>query len=184
MIIPYKGKFPRLAPGVFVAENATIIGDVEIGECSSVWPGAVIRGDMQPVRIGDRVSVQDNSVLHVSLNYSPLVLGSDITIGHRSILHGCKVGNLCLIGMGSIVMDDCEIGDGCIVAAGSVLTHGTIVPPRTLVMGIPAKPKRETTEQDLQMVRDGVEDYCKLAREYREYSVNPYLIKERFNGKK
>ena len=177
MIVSYQGKFPRLAKDVFVANTATITGDVEIGSGSSVWFSAVIRGDMNYIRIGEKVSVQDNCVLHVDSKLSPLILGNEITVGHRSVLHGCKVGNLCLIGMGSIIMDGTEVGDGCIIAAGSVVIANTKIPPRTLVMGIPAKPKREVNDDDLKMIKEGVEAYYRLADNYRQYTINPYSIK-------
>ncbi len=183
MILAFGGKFPKLDPGVFVAGSATITGDVEIGAGSSVWFGAVIRGDLNYARIGERVSVQDNCVLHIDKVKSPLLIANEVTIGHRAVLHGCRVGNLCLIGMGAVVMDDVKVGDGCIIAAGSVVAPGTEIPARTLVMGIPAKPKREIGEDDLKMIKAGVEEYYHLSRGYLVYSINPYALKEVGNGK-
>lgn len=182
MILEYQGKFPKLAPSVFVANTATISGDVEIGAGSSVWFGAVIRGDFKSIRIGEKVSVQDNCVLHVDKIRSPIIIGNEVTIGHRAILHGCQVGNLCLIGMGAIVMDDVKIGDGCIIAAGSLVPAGTEIPSRTLVMGVPAKPRRETTEDDLKMIKSGVEEYFYLSRNYLHKSINPYSLKGEQNA--
>ncbi len=184
MILAYQGKFPKLDPSVFVANTATIAGDVEIGAGSSAWFGAVMRGDFKYIRIGEKVSVQDNCVLHVDKVRSPMIIGNEVTIGHRAVLHGCKIGNLCLIGMGAIVMDDATIGDHCIIAAGSLVSPGTEIPPRTLVMGIPAKPKREITEDDLKMIKAGVDEYYHLSRNYLIHSINPYSLKEVADGKK
>jgi len=183
MILAYQGKFPKLDPSVFVANTATITGEVEIGAGSSVWFGAVIRGDFQPIRIGERVSVQDNCVLHVDRVRSPLMIGNEVTIGHGAVLHGCQIGNLCLIGMGSVVMDDVKIGQGCIIAAGSVVAPGTEIPARTLAMGIPAQAKREIIDDDLKMIQAGVDEYYQLSRGYLVYSINPYLLKEVGNAK-
>jgi carbonic anhydrase/acetyltransferase-like protein (isoleucine patch superfamily) len=184
MILEYQGKFPKLDPSVFVANTATIVGDVEIGYGSSVWFGAVIRGDFKQIRIGEKVSIQDNCVLHIDRVRSPIVIGNEVTVGHRAVLHGCKIGNLCLIGMGSVVMDDVKIGDECIIAGGSLVPPGTEIPARTLVMGIPAKPRREITEEDLKMIKAGVEEYYHLSRNYLLHSINPYSLKEVLDGKK
>lgn len=166
MILPYRDKMPKVAKDVFVAEGAKIIGDVEIGEGSSVWFNAVLRGDVFWVKVGKKTSIQDLSVLHVTKDTYPCVVGDCVTVGHRAILHGCKVGDYCLVGMGAIILDDAEIGERCIVGAGSVVAPGTKVPPRSLALGVPAKVKRELTAQELEMLEESAESYYTLSREY------------------
>lgn len=166
MILPYKDKMPRVAEDVFVAEGAKIIGDVEIGEGSSIWFNAVLRGDVFWVRVGKKTSIQDLCVLHVTKDTYPCVVGDCVTVGHRVVLHGCKVGDYCLVGMGAVILDDAEIGERCIVGAGSVVAPGTKVPPRSLVLGVPAKVKRELTEAELKMLEESAESYYTLSREY------------------
>ena len=138
MIVTYKGKTPALDGSVFLAENATVIGDVQIGEDSSVWFGAVIRGDNEPIVVGRRTSVQDNATLHCDPGH-PLTIGDDVTVGHNAIVHGCTVGNGALIGMGAVVLDDAVVGEYAIVGAGAVVTAGTQIPPYSLAVGAPAK---------------------------------------------
>jgi len=166
MIITWKGKTPKLGADVLVADGAYIIGDVEIGDESSVWFNAVIRGDVNSIRIGDRTSIQDGVVCHCTTALYPLTIGSDITIGHRAVLHGCKIRDGALIGMGAVVMDDAEVGERSMVGAGSVVSPGTVIPPQTLVVGAPAKPKRPLTEAELSGLENGVEHYVKLAQSY------------------
>lgn len=178
MILSFHDKFPQLAPGVFVAHNASIIGAVEIAAGSSVWFGAVIRGDLNTIKIGEKVSIQDNCVLHIDKDRSPLTIGNQVTVGHRAVLHGCSVGSVCLIGMGAVILDDVRIGDQCIIGAGSVVAPGTQVPPRTLMVGVPARPTRELTEDDIRIINSGVEDYFLLSRAYLPLGINPYAVKE------
>lgn len=173
MILKYRDKFPKIHPTVFVADTATIVGDVEIGEGSSVWYGASIRGDFNWIKIGKKTSVQDCCVLHCD-KLSTLFIGDEVTIGHRAVLHGCHIGNRCLIGMGSIILDNVKIGDDALIGAGSVVTSGTVVPPRTMMIGAPAKPKRELTEEELLIFKANMEAYYELSREYLVYSINPY----------
>ncbi|UCF79375.1 MAG: gamma carbonic anhydrase family protein [Candidatus Eiseniibacteriota bacterium] len=168
MIGSYKGKTPRLGKGVFVAPNATVIGDVSIGDFSSIWFGAVVRGDDHFVRIGQYTNVQDGCVLHVTVDRFPLVIGDGVTIGHGCILHGSRLGNNCLIGMGAVIMDGAEIGEGCIVASGSVVLQGTRIEPGTLVAGIPAVKKKEVGEGALAEIRKSAAEYAELASWYRE----------------
>ncbi|MFO0666425.1 MAG: gamma carbonic anhydrase family protein [Polyangiaceae bacterium] len=159
----FQGKTPKLGKNVFIAPSAHVIGDVEIGDDSSVWFSAVIRGDMYPIRIGSRVNVQDGAVVHVTGGISDTVVGDDVTIGHLALVHGCHVGKRCLIGMGSIILDNANIGDECIIAAGSLVPPRMQIPHKSFVKGSPAKVFRETTETDLMQVDGGV-----LA--YREYA--------------
>jgi len=166
MISKFEDKFPDMHPSVFVAENAAVIGDVEIGEDSSIWFGSVVRGDVNYIRIGARTNIQDNSVIHVSGGTHPTVLGDEITVGHRVLLHGCTVENRCLIGMGAILMDGVHVGEECLVGAGSLLTPGTIVPPRSLVIGSPARVKRELTHEEIAFLDRSWRNYTELKLRY------------------
>ena len=166
MISKFEDKFPDMHPSVFVAENAAVIGDVEIGEDSSIWFGSVVRGDVNYIRIGARTNIQDNCVIHVSGGTHPTVLGSEITVGHRVLLHGCTVDDRCLIGMGAILMDGVHVGEECLVGAGSLLTPGTIVPPRSLVIGSPARVKRELTHEEIAFLDRSWRNYTELKLRY------------------
>ena len=142
MNIPYKGVWPRLHPSVFVAEGAMIVGDVEIGEQSSVWFNAVVRGDIFPIKIGKRTNIQDGCVLHVRVGMS-VTVGDEVTFGHGVMAHGCEIGDLCLLGIGCVILDGANIGRGSVIAAGAVVPPGMIVPPYSLVMGVPGKVVKE-----------------------------------------
>ena len=137
-MISFANREPKIAADVFVADTASVIGDVEIGSGSSVWFGAVVRADNNTIRIGENVNVQDGAIIHEDHD-APVVIGNDVTIGHAAIVHGCTVGDRVLIGMGAILMNDCKIGNDCVIAAGALITSGTQVPDRSLVMGAPAK---------------------------------------------
>lgn len=165
-VYPYGDLWPRVAEDVFIAPHATVAGDVELGPGASVWFGTVIRGDVFPIRIGARTNVQDNSVIHVTTDKHATVVGEDVTIGHRAILHGCTVENLCLIGMGAIVMDRAVIGAGSMVAAGALVTEGTIVPPGSLVIGAPARVKRPLTDEERNHLAYSAAHYVDVARIY------------------
>lgn len=141
MLIPYQGKMPNVHDSVFVADGAKIIGDVEIGKESSVWFNTVIRGDVHFIRIGERTNIQNNCVLHVTHEKFPLQIGSNITVGHGAIVHGATVGDHCLIGMGSRILDNAKLGAFCLVAAGAVVLEGSDVPEGMLVAGVPARVK-------------------------------------------
>jgi carbonic anhydrase/acetyltransferase-like protein (isoleucine patch superfamily) len=167
----HKGVRPTLGKDVFIAPNATVIGDVHLGDESSVWFGAVLRGDVFPIRFGTRTNVQDGSVVHVTGGQAATTVGDDVTIGHMVLLHGCTVGNRCLIGMGSIVLDGAEIGDECLIGAGSLIAPRTKIPPRSMVMGRPGKVVRPLSEKDLAMVREAGVLYVGYARTFRSDSV-------------
>ncbi|MBV6495855.1 MAG: gamma carbonic anhydrase family protein [Acidobacteria bacterium ACB1] len=166
MIAKFEDKLPVVHPSVFIANSAEVIGDVEIGEDSSIWFGSVVRGDMNYIRIGARTNIQDNCVIHVSGGTHPTVLGDEITVGHRVLLHGCTVDDRCLIGMGAILMDGVHVGEECLVGAGSLLTPGTIVPPRSLVIGSPARVKRELTEDEIEFLDRSWRNYTELKLRY------------------
>jgi len=151
---------------VFVAPTATVVGDVVLGEGSSVWYGAVLRGDVGSIRIGQRTNIQDLCVLHLTGGGPPIVLGDEVTVGHRAILHGVTVEDRCLIGMGSILLDGCVIGEETLVAAGSIVLEGTRVPPRSFLAGVPAKVKGPIPDAVHARLRESAEGYVRLAREH------------------
>jgi carbonic anhydrase/acetyltransferase-like protein (isoleucine patch superfamily) len=167
MIRPFGGKVPRLADGVFVAPSADVIGDVVIGERSTIWYGAVLRGDVESIRVGADTSIQDNTVIHVDSSGFATVVGDRVTVGHSVVLHGCTVGDDALIGIGAIVLNGAEVGQGAMIGAGSLVTPGTKVPPGMLALGSPARVKRPLTEEEKRHIRLGVERYVKLGREHR-----------------
>jgi len=162
----FRGTTPTLGTGVFVADNAAIIGDVVIGDDSSIWYSTTIRGDVMPIRIGARTSIQDNAVVHVTSDFSGTDIGSDCTVGHSAIIHACTVEDFCLIGMGSILLDGVRIGTGSLVGAGALVTPGTIIPPGSLVIGSPAKVKRPLHDKEREQIRYGAMHYVELARAY------------------
>lgn len=157
MLRPYRGVLPRIHPTAFVDDSAQVIGDVTVGEESSVWISAVVRGDVHWIRIGRRSNIQDGTVIHVMNQTHPTTIGDNVTVGHAAILHGCTIEDQCLIGMGAIVLNGAHIGTGSIIAAGTLVVEGTKVPPRSLVMGSPGKVKRQLTDAevaDIQMYAD------------------------------
>ena len=167
MLKPYMGKLPTVAKSAFVEESAQVIGDVEIGEDSSVWFNAVVRGDVNYIRIGDRTNIQDASVVHVTYKTHPTVIEDDVTIGHSVTIHGCTVRSRTLIGMGAVILDGATIESDCIIAAGALVTEGKKIPSGSLAIGAPAKPVRELTEEERAML-------LKSARNYIDYK-NSYL---------
>jgi gamma-carbonic anhydrase len=166
-IFELNGVRPTFGRNVFIAPNATVIGDVALGDESSAWFNVVIRGDVFPIRFGARTNIQDGSVVHITGGKSATTVGDDVTIGHMVLLHGCTVGNRTLIGMGSIVLDDAVIGDDCILGAGSLVPPRAVIPPRTLAIGRPAKIIRQLTDQDLAMVKEAGALYVQYARTFR-----------------
>lgn len=166
MIRSFKGFTPRVPPSCFIEDTAVVIGDVVMGEECSVWFNAVIRGDVNYIRIGDRTNVQDLCMLHVTHETHPLLIGNDVTVGHSVVLHGCTIRDRVLVGMGSIIMDGAVIGEDSVVGAGALVVEGTIVPPRSLILGSPAKVKRPVTEQELAWLKQSAENYVTYARQY------------------
>ena len=167
MIRPFGGKTPLLGEGAFVAETASVIGDVIIGARSSIWYGAVLRGDVEKIRIGDETSIQDNTVIHVDSSGYSTEVGNRVTVGHGVVLHGCRIGDRALIGIGSIVLNGAEVGDESMIGAGSLVTPGTKIPPGVLAIGSPARVKRPLTDEEKRHVQEGVENYIRLCREHR-----------------
>jgi carbonic anhydrase/acetyltransferase-like protein (isoleucine patch superfamily) len=145
-----------------------VIGRVEIGEESSVWFGAVLRGDVNSIRIGRRSNIQDNCTIHVDEGAHPTTIEDEVTVGHNAILHGCKIQSRVLIGMGAIILDGAEIGEDCIVGAGALVLEGAVIPPGTLALGLPAKKFRPLTDQEVEMIRGSAAHYVKQAKEWRE----------------
>lgn len=166
MIHPYLDKTPIIHSTVFLAEGSQIIGDVEIGEQSSVWFNAVIRGDVNYIRIGARTNIQDGCILHVSRKTYPLIIGDDVTVGHNVTLHACDIKDRCLIGMGATVMDGTEVGEDSLVGAGALVTTKTIIPPRSLVLGSPAKVKRELSNDEVRGIKESANHYLEDVKNY------------------
>lgn len=166
MIKPFGDKHPKVDETAFVADDAVVIGDVEIGEDASVWFGSVVRGDVNYIRIGARTNIQDLTIVHVNSNTHSSVIEDEVTVGHRVVLHGCHVERGCLIGIGAILMDGVRVGAQSLVGAGSLLTPGTIVPPRSLVIGSPARVKREMTDDELAYLDKSWRNYVELKKAY------------------
>jgi len=147
----------------FISARASITGKVSLGKDSSVWHNATLRGDIAPIRIGERTNIQDGAVLHVAHDL-PCIVGDDVTVGHGAIVHGCRVGNRCLIGMGSIILNGAEIGEECLVGAGALVTEGKKIPPRSLVLGNPARVVRGVTDEEAAGILESAAAYLRLAR--------------------
>jgi carbonic anhydrase/acetyltransferase-like protein (isoleucine patch superfamily) len=165
-IIRYNGIEPEIGSGVFLAEGSFVIGDVKIGKNSSIWFNTVIRGDLNSIRIGENVSIQDLVLIHVSRKGPPAIIGDNVTIGHKATVHGAKISNNVLVGMGAILLDGCEIGEYSVIGAGAVVTEGMKVPPYTLVVGIPAKPKKTFERSEVERFSNFYKEYLLLKEEY------------------
>ncbi|HEY2119459.1 MAG TPA: gamma carbonic anhydrase family protein [Candidatus Acidoferrum sp.] len=167
-IRPYKGKWPQIAASAYVDPASVIIGDVVIGEDSSVWPMCVVRGDVNHIRIGNRTNIQDGCILHVMKDEWPLVLEDEVTVGHSVTLHGCTIESRCLIGMGAIILNGVRIGSGSIIAAGTLIPERTVIPAGSLVMGSPGKVKRALTDADRESIAAYAERYAGYSKVYRQ----------------
>jgi carbonic anhydrase/acetyltransferase-like protein (isoleucine patch superfamily) len=165
-IYALSGVKPKIADGVFVAPGAAVIGDVTIGEGSSLWFNVVVRGDVFPIRIGARTNIQDGSIVHVTGGKASTTIGDDVTVGHAAIIHGCTIGSRCLVGMGSTVLDGAVIEDECFVAAGTLVPPGMRVPSRSMVMGRPGKVVRPLRDEELADIRNAAAHYVENARTY------------------
>ncbi|MFN0061735.1 MAG: gamma carbonic anhydrase family protein [Myxococcaceae bacterium] len=166
-IISYEGKAPKIPSSVFVASSAQVIGDVELGESASVWFGAILRGDVNGIRVGARTNVQDGTIIHVTHEQFSTLIGRDVTIGHRAVIHGCTVKDRCLIGIGAILLDGVEVGEDSVIAAGALLTPGTVIPPGSMVMGSPGRVKRPLKDFERAGLLLSSEHYVQLASTYR-----------------
>jgi gamma-carbonic anhydrase len=181
MIGPFLGIDPRLDASNFVAETAAVIGDVTLGRDTSIWYGAVLRGDVHFITIGARSNVQDNAIVHVSRGTHPCRIGSGVTIGHSAVVHGCTVEDDCLIGMSAVVLDGAVIGAGSIVGAGAIVTRDTIVPPGSLVLGAPARVVRQLRDSEIESNRANAAHYVRMSAMYRGEDTpaqNPFYEKE------
>lgn len=161
----FKGKRPQVGKDVFVAENAALIGDVKIGDGSSIWYGAVLRGDVGSITLGERVNVQECAVMHSTTGVSEVRIGSDVTIGHNAIIHGAVIGDDVLVGMGAVVMDNAVVPSGTVIAAGAVVLANSVLEPG-IYAGVPAKKVKDGSESITKMVRDNAAEYAEIVREY------------------
>ena len=165
-ILTYNGKHPELQSGVFVASGAQLIGDLKVGAETSIWFNTVIRADVHYIRIGARSNIQDNTTVHVTEGRAPCVIGNDVTIGHNAIIHACTVEDLCLVGMGAIVLDHAVIRSGSLVGAGALVTQGREFPPRSLIIGSPAKVVRQLTDAEYAELKESARHYLATAKMY------------------
>lgn len=168
LILPFKDIHPKIHDTAFIADDVHVIGDVEIGEDANIWFGSTLRGDVSYIRIGARTNIQDMTMIHVSSNFGPTIIGEEVTVGHRVTLHGCHVERQCLIGMGAILMDEARIGEQSIIGAGSLVSPGTIIPPRVLALGSPARVKRDLTDEELAYLDKSWRNYVDLKKEYEK----------------
>ena len=166
MIKSFQNLHPKIHESAYITDDAIVIGDVEIGAESSVWFGSILRADVNHIRIGARTNVQDGTIIHVSSKTHPTILEDEVTLGHRVTLHGCHIETGCLIGIGSIVLDGVRVGENSLVAAGSLLTPNTQIPPRVLVMGSPAKVRRELSDDEVADLEKFWRNYVSLSRVY------------------
>ena len=167
MVLKYKGITPQLDASVYLAPSACVIGDVQVGEKSSLWFNVIVRGDINSIRIGKRTNIQDGTVVHVTRDTHPTVIGDDVTIGHNVTLHGCTLQDGVLVGIGAIVLDGATVGSSSLVAAGSLITPGTQIPPRSLVAGRPGQVKRALTEEECKHILTFSERYIQYQEDYR-----------------
>jgi carbonic anhydrase/acetyltransferase-like protein (isoleucine patch superfamily) len=167
MIRKFRRHAPRVHPGAYVDESAVVIGEVELAEGASIWPCAVLRGDMGPIRIGRNSSIQDNAACHCTKGESVTTVGENVSVGHGAVLHGCTVADNCVIGMNSVIMDNAEIGEWSIVAAGAVVTHGKKFPPKSIIAGVPAKRIKEADEKTLGYIMWNAGEYVQIVKDYK-----------------
>lgn len=168
MIRPYKGVVPTVAGDAYVDPSAQVIGDVVLGEASSLWMNVVVRGDVNFIRVGARTNIQDGTIVHVMRDTHPTVIGEDVTIGHAATIHGCTIEDRVLVGMGAIILNGARIGSDSIVAAGSLVVEGAQVPPGSLVMGSPARVRRPLTDEEMASIRDYAARYVKYRLDYMD----------------
>lgn len=168
MIRSWRDWTPSVADSAFVADSAEVIGRVEIGEDSSIWYQSVLRGDVHDIRIGARTNIQDHCVIHASEGVTPCIIGDEVTVGHRVILHGCEVRDCCLVGMGAILMDGCVLEEGCLLAAGALVPEGKVLRGGFLHAGVPARERRPLTDEERTFLKNSARHYVELARAHRD----------------
>jgi carbonic anhydrase/acetyltransferase-like protein (isoleucine patch superfamily) len=166
MIRTFQGITPTIQGSCFIEDTAVVIGDVVMGHDCSVWFNAVVRGDVNSIRIGNRTNVQDLCMLHVTHDTHPLIIGNEVTVGHHVVLHGCTIRDRVLVGMGAIIMDGAVIGEDSVVGAGALVVEGTVVPPNSLILGSPARVRRPVTDKELTWIKESAENYVKYSRQY------------------
>jgi carbonic anhydrase/acetyltransferase-like protein (isoleucine patch superfamily) len=171
MMMDFKGKSPKISDTAFIADSAAVIGDVEVGDFSSVWFNAVLRGDRNKIRIGNRTSIQDSVVIHVD-PVNGVQIGDDVSVGHGAVLHGCRIESNVLIGMNSTVLNGAEIGKNSIVGANALIPEGKKFPENSLIIGVPGKIKREIEESEIEAIKENAAEYVEFVREYREEMNN------------
>ena len=164
-IISFNGKVPKIGKGVFIASTAYVIGDVDVGDDVSIWPYAVVRGDEDSISIGRFSNLQDHVVVHTDSGIKTII-GEGVTIGHRAIIHGARVGDYVLVGMGAILLNNAEVGEYSIIGAGAVVTEGTRIPPRSVAVGVPARVIRSVTDDDVRRIIENYKAYLELAKLY------------------
>ena len=167
MLRPFRSIHPTVHPSAFVDMSAQVIGDVHIGPESSVWMNVVVRGDVNHIRIGSRTNVQDLTLVHVMRETHPTIIGDNVTIGHSAVVHGCTIEDLCLVGMGAILLNGCRIGAGSIVAAGTLVPEGMIVPPGSMVMGVPGKVRRSLTREEDVSIKWYADNYVRYRLDFQ-----------------
>lgn len=170
MIIPYQNIYPKIHKSVLIAEGAFVIGDVEIGENSSIWYNTVIRGDVNYIRIGERTNIQDLTMVHVTYKKFPTFIGSDVSIGHSAVIHGCKIDDFVLIGIGAKLLDNSHINSYSLVAAGSVIKEGFEVPSGTLAAGVPAKIIRDLRNDEIEKIKQNAKNYLFYCEQYKNFN--------------
>ena len=168
MIKPYNGVFPTIHPSAFIAESAEVIGDVAIGEESGIWFQTVVRGDVNSISIGARTNIQDSCVLHVTGGVWPLIIGDDVTAGHRVVLHGCTIKSCVLVGIGAIILDGALVEENSMVGAGSLIPPGFKVPSGAIVMGVPARVKRDLKPEEIKHIKQSAKNYVEYAKTYKD----------------
>lgn len=166
MLKPYAEWFPVVHATAFIADSAQVIGNVRIGRDSSVWFQAVLRGDVNAIRIGERTNIQDGVIMHGTLHTYPVAIDDEVTIGHGAIVHGCVIHSQCLIGMGAIILDNATIGEHCIIGAGAVVTEHTTIPPKSVVLGVPGKVRRQVTAEEIQEFHNRAARYVEYKHMY------------------
>ena len=167
MIITLKGKKPKIGKDAYIAESAQVIGEVSVREHSSIWPGAVLRADIEPIRIGKCSSIQDGVLIHVNWDL-PAIVGDYVTVGHGAIIHGCKIANNCLIGMGTIILDGAKIEKNCLIGAGSLIPEGRIIPEGSLVLGVPGRVVKKLNQKEIKKLKDAALEYLDFAKKFKK----------------
>lgn len=164
-VLKFQDKEPQVGKGCFIASTASVIGEVFLGKDSSVWFNAVLRGDVDKIIIGEKSNIQDNCVVHMDFHV-PAIIGNQVTVGHGAVIHGCTIGDRCLIGMGAVILSRAQIGEECIIGAGTLIPEGKVIPPRSVVMGVPGKIVRKVTSEEVENLAEQAEHYVEMSRKY------------------